>query len=177
MAEYLRVDREAVAQTLQRKVSMPDVEAKRQEIASALPANEKLLISCLLLSADARTAVVHYLRATDILHLLEARAIFEAVLAIDETAEPFSLEKLAGRLELRSRKILTEIGFADLSITEENAAGQALDCLRSLEMKSISADENSLKRRIRELEQQGNITEALRLMNELDLRKGPPAKA
>jgi hypothetical protein len=143
---------------------------KPKEFASAVPPNEKLLIACLLASAEARVAIRHYLANVDLLALLELRPIFERAIQLDD-GTPFSLESLTGGLEPRLQRILSEISFSDCGIREEDAAGQALHCLKALEMKAAGAKREILKRQIRELEQAGNFEEALRLTDELDSLK------
>jgi DNA primase len=169
MAEYLNVDRDVMRQMF-RHHTAPHPIAKPQEFASAVPPNEKLLIACLLASADARAAIRRYLSNPDLLGLLELRDIFEAALKLDD-ATPFSLEALAGGLEPRLQRILSEISFSDCGIREEDAAEQALHCLKALETKAGSAKCEILRRRIRQLEQTGNVQEALRLADELDSLK------
>lgn len=167
VAEYLNIDREVIRQTFQR--SAPPGEIKKPvDLSSAAPPNEKLLITCLLASAGARSAIQHFLSNSDILPLLELRCIFEATLAIAAENIPFSLDNLTGRLDPRHQRILADISFADFGIQEENAAEQALHCLRALETKLIAAKCQTLKRQIRELEQQGKLQEALNLADELN---------
>jgi DNA primase len=166
MAEYLNVDREVMRQVF-RQHAAPQQALKSKEFGSAVPPNEKLLIACLLASSDARAAIRHYLANVNLLVLLELRPIFEAAMMLDDDV-PFSLESLAGGLEPRLQRILSEISFSDCGIREEDAAGQALHCLKALETKATSAKYESLKRQIRELDQAGNFQEALRLADELD---------
>jgi hypothetical protein len=58
-------------------------------------------------------------------------------------------------------------------VREDHAAEQALECLSKLETKSLEAKRDALRRRIRTLEVEGKIEEALLLMNELDRSKRP----
>jgi DNA primase len=170
VAEYLNIDREVIRQTFQR--SAPPAETKKTvDLSSAVPPNEKLLIASLLASAEARAAIQHFLSNSEILPLLELRSIFEAALAIASENAPFSLDTLTGRLDTRHQRILADISFADFGIQEENAAEQALHCLRALESKWIAAKCQILKRQIRELEQQGKLEEALNLADELNKLK------
>jgi hypothetical protein len=67
---------------------------------------------------------------------------------------------------------LTTLSFSELGITEEDAAYQAIHCLRALEGKAVNAAYNTLRQRIRELEKRGEFTEALRLADELNRTKG-----
>jgi len=173
MAEYLNIDRDVMRQVFRQNTATHPA-AKSKEFASAVPPNEKLLIACLLASADARAAIRHYLSNPELLGLLELREVFEAAVNLDDGA-PFSLEALAGGLEPRLQRILSEISFSDCGIREEDAAEQALHCLKALETKAGSAKCEILRRQIRQLEQAGNVHEALRLADELvSLRRRSP---
>ena len=45
---------------------------------------------------------------------------------------------------------------------------QAMECLRALETKHLESVRTDMKRRIKALEKEGNVAEAIRLTNELD---------
>ena len=166
LAEYLNVDRETVRENLGRpKAAQP---GRPHNLPAAIPPNDKLLLACLLASRDARLAIKQYLLQSNTLPLLELKSIFEAVLAADETDSGFSIERVSERLDERMRKILAELTFSDLAITEENAPQMALSCLRALEAKSLDKTREEIRRQIRELEGAGNMEEALRLAGELN---------
>jgi DNA primase len=170
VAEFLNVDRDVIRENF-RRTQGPKPGQKTRDISSAVPPNEKLLLSCLLSSADAREAIKDYISRANLLHVLELRRIFEAVLALDAEGVQFSVEALASRLEPRLERILTDLSFSDLGINEEDAAYQAIHCLRALETKAVDAACNTLRRRIRELEERGEFPEALRLADELNRTK------
>jgi DNA primase len=167
LAVYLNVDRDVVRQSF-RRTSGPEIAPRPRETSSAIPPNEKLLLACLLSDQHARTAIQQYLLNSDVLELLELRGIFETVLALDREGMPFSIEAVASRLEPRLQQVLNDVSFSDLRIDEETAVEQALYCMKALDSKFASAQRDFLRRRIRELEQQGNIEEALRCTAELD---------
>jgi DNA primase len=167
LAAYLNVDRDVVRQSF-RRTSGPEIAPRPRETSSAIPPNEKLLLACLLSDQHARTAIEQYLLNSDVLELLELRGIFETVLALDREGMPFSIEAVASRLEPRLQQVLNDVSFSDLRIDEETAVEQALYCMKALDSKFASAQRDFLRRRIRELEQQGNIEEALRCTAELD---------
>ena len=172
MAEYLNVDREIVRESFRRN-TRTQAPAKPVDITSAIHPNEKLLLACFLASTEARVVIKQYLRRVDMLPLLELRPIFEASIAVDVHEEelPFSIDAVSGQLEPRMQRILAEFAFSDLGIREDDAAQQALHCLQALETKSVTALCDNLRRRIRQMEQEGNFAEALRLADELDRRK------
>lgn len=167
MAAHLRVDRELITSRLRQAPAIGKAQ-KPQDILASVPPNEKLLLSCLLCSADARAAIQQYLRTTDIIQLLELKSIFEAALRLADEGVSFCAETLATRLEPRMQRILSELSFGDVGLGEEGAVQQALHCLTALEAKSASVKRDGLRRRIRELEQAGNFADALLLADELN---------
>ncbi len=167
MADYLKVERELVGSKLG-PAPRGQTGQKPRVAVSSVPPNEKLLLTCLLCSADARAAIQQYLRGTDILPLLELKSIFSAALRLEEEGVSFCVETLGTRLEPRMQRILSELSFADVGIRQEDAVQQALHCLRALEAKSANMKCDGLRHRIQELEQAGNLEEALRLADELN---------
>jgi DNA primase len=176
IAENLNIDREVIRQHFGR-TAHAELSRNPREISSALPPNEKLLLACLLASADARAAVKHYLDSSASLHLLEARGIFEAIIRHHDGSDRFSLESVMKDLDKRSQQILGEVGFAECGMAPESAVGQALDALRALETTALEAKRRILRQQIHELENSGNLPEAMRLTAEFDqLRQAPPER-
>ncbi|MBV9035998.1 MAG: DNA primase [Acidobacteriaceae bacterium] len=169
LAEYLNVDRETIRENLGRSpaAQLP----KKRSLPASVPPNEKLLLACLLSSHDARLAIKQYLLQSNMLHLLELKSIFEAVLAADEAGGGFSMERVSEQLDSRMGKILAELSFSDLAITEENAPQMALSCLSALEAKAWEKAREDIRRQIRELEGAGKLEEAFRLADELNKMK------
>ena len=166
VAEELGIERSIAAQALR---PASQAAAKRPAPSTSnIPANEKLLIACMITSEEARKAVVHYLKNSSAPPTFELREIFEAAVDMEASGTPFTFEALSSRLPAREKEILTQIACADLGIEEENAAEQVSHCLKALEMKSMQAACDDLRRRIRGLEEQGKFSEALRLAQELD---------
>jgi DNA primase len=174
LAEYLNVDRETIRENL-RPHAPSQPAGKRPVLGSSLPPNEKLLAACFLLSQEARTVIRQYFSQTQILHLLELRSFFDAALKINDEGASFPVERALEGLETRMQKILTELSFADLGITESDAPQQAIHCLEALEATARIKQREDIKRRIRELEQAGQFSEALQLAEELNNLKGPSA--
>jgi DNA primase len=166
LAEYLNMDRDVVRDSL-RPAKRTAATAKPQTISSSVPSNEKILLACLLLSEQSRTAIRQYLRHTDALRLLELRTVFEALLATPADV-PFSISAISERLDARMQRILTELSFAELDVGEENALTHTLNCLRVLETKLIESRRDDLKQQIRYLEKAGDFAEAIKLTLELD---------
>ena len=170
VAEYLNIDRESIRATLG-KAATVDNPKKPRDLSSSLPPNEKLLLACLLTNQEARQAITQYLKRIDMLPVLEMRSVFEAVIALEDEDKEFSLEAISNRLDSRAQKIVTELSFADLGVPEDGALQQALHCLEALERKSARAAFEKLKLRIRDLEREGKLEEAMRLADELNRLK------
>lgn len=177
LADYFKLDRAVIADQLRQSPVKPETPRKASSTTSGIPPNELLLLSCLVTSNDARQAIQHYLSSSDVLGMLELRPIFECLLRMSQEGIPFSISELSHRLEPRMQRILTEVSFSEGTMEEEAAAQQALHCLRALEGKASGAKAVDLKRRIRELEQQGNMEEALRLATELDRSEAAASKS
>jgi DNA primase len=171
VAGYLNLDRDTIRQQF-KKAPRAEV-AQPRAVSSAVPPNEKLLLACLLASGDARTAVRHYVSSSESLKLLELRPIFGAIVSFDETAKHFALEDIVNQLEPHFQRILTEIGFGELAISEDAAAGQAVNCLRALEAKAIDAQTEILRRKVQELERSGDFCGAMQAAEELNALKRP----
>lgn len=169
-AEHLGIDREVMREVLRVKKSSPSSDRPRG-VVSAVPPNEKVLIACVLASAQARSVVRHYLTGSEKLGSLELRPVFEAILAAETDETAFSLAEAIGKLEPRHQRILTEVSFSECGVSEEQAASQAVDCLRRLETVSLEAKFTALKKLIRESELNRNFEEAFRLTHELDVMK------
>ena len=167
VAEYLKVDIEMVREQFRR--SRPAaVSRPKAESYAAIPPNEKLLLTCLLLNTDSRETIMHYLRQTNVLHLIETKAVFEAALRMELEEEAFSVDALLERLEPRLQRLVGRLSFAELGMRQEDAQEQTLRCLRALEAKALENERLVLKRKIREQEQAGNFEEALRLTEQLN---------
>lgn len=166
MAERLGVERDVIREQLRRS-SQAQPASRAPSLPSAIPPNEKLLLACLLMDENARSAIQHYLRTSAILPHLELRTIFEAALSLESEAVPFSIDAISHRLDGRSQRILMDLSFSDLGVGEESAAQQALHCLQALESKSAESARNDLKRKIKQLEAEGKVNEALQMMEQL----------
>ncbi len=172
IASYLNLDREEIMQRFKRAGKMQTNGPVRQ-ISSTLPPNERLLLGALLVSADSRYAVRHYMSAAASFPFLEAKDIFESILHFDEQERSFSMEAISGSLSDRSKRILAEIGFGESALDEDAATAQALHCLKALEAKAQSMEADAIRQKIKQMEASGDMSGALHLMEQLNqLRKG-----
>jgi DNA primase len=167
ITEMLKLDRDVVAEQLR-------LSAKRSESkapippTSTIPPNEVLLLTCFVLSEDAREVISGYLQSRDVLGVLDCRPVFEAASRLTT----FSLAELSTAVDPRFRTLLAHLSFNDCGIREEDAPEQALHCLRALERRAAHAEQQQLQNEIRKLEQQGDVTGAIRLMEQLERLKG-----
>lgn len=169
MAEYLKIDRTVVADAFRKQsVAVQQGPRSARDLNSGLAPNEKLLVFCLLSNADARAVIQHFLAGSDLLPLLELRQIFETAVALQSEGVEFGFEALSQRLDERTRRALADLAFSESPVKEEEAADQALSCLKALEAKGIAAKQEQLRSRIRDLERQGNFADALRVADELN---------
>ncbi len=167
IAERLDIDRDMVRQALRPNNSSKSA-ARSHDYVAAVPANERLLIACMLTSADARAVVRHFFTQAETLDTPELGTIFQAILSPGADASSFSLGAVLATLDSRSQRVLSEISFSECGVTEEQAVEQALGCLKQFEEKSFHRKLELLKRRVREAEAQGNLNEAFRAMEELN---------
>lgn len=171
LSQHFRLERDMISQQLRQTQSTQAATARPVSPTASVPPNELLLLTCILFSHEAREAIKHYLSGSTVLPALETREIFETVLALDRENHPFSVDAVASRLNPRQQRLIADLSFTSLAIAEDAAPQQALHCLRALEEKTLDLKGRDLRRRIRELEQQGNVQAALGLMTELDLLK------
>ncbi len=169
IASYLNLDRDMIRQQF-KKTPRAEAAAPRT-VSSAVAPNEKLLLTCLLASPDARAAIRHYVGNADSLKGLELRPIFAAIVSFNEEARRFSLEDIVNQLEPHFQRIVTEIGFGELPVAEEGAAAQAIDCFRALESKAVSSQMEILRRKVQELEKTGDFEGAMRIAEDLNALK------
>ena len=167
LAEHLGVQRELILEQVRQRPQQKPSTGTRPNLLSSVPPNEKLLLTCFLLDEGARAAIKHYLQNASILPLLELRRIFEAALQLDAEGLPFSIDAIARRLEPRLQRTLADLSFADLGVSQDAAAQQAIHCLQALETKAAEAARNNLKRQIKQLEAEGKFEEAMRVMEKL----------
>ena len=169
IAGYLNLDREMIRQQFKKT---PRAETPQpRAVSSAVAPNEKLLLTCLLASPDARSAIRQYVGNGDSLKALELRPIFAAIVKFNEDARRFSLEDIVNQLEPHYQRILTEIGFGELPVGEDGAAAQAVECFRALEAKAMDAQMEILRRRVQELEKAGDLAGAMKAAEELNALK------
>jgi len=168
VAESLGIDRELVRERFRRRPQRVETSANRMDLALSIPPNERLLLTCLLNSEEARSAVLPYLAQSPAIALFTVRQVIDELLSMVRTETPYSFDALLARVEPRVQDILQQLAFSEMTATADESTVQAMECLRALEMKHLESARTETKRRIRALEKEGNLAEAIRLTNELD---------
>ena len=145
-----------------------------QRFEAKLPARERALLHALLENPESRRAVLPRLGLTRAFQSLTARAIFEALVQMEQTGVEISFPGLEARLENPQKTLLHELISADEMEDGggDNAAAssleQAMECLESLELEDRNQARSEIKSRIRAAERSGRFDEALQLMKELE---------
>jgi DNA primase len=172
MAVYLGVDESLVLEQFRKSGATRSEPAPRDKV-SAVPAIERLLLNALLKSEDARReiwpggeqAADELLRQSS--KKFATRNIFDALFAATTAGDMLTFSNLEARLGDADKDLLSRLVFADESSEESLAADQVRDCMRVLERQDQELRRSSLKARVQAAERSGNLTEALRLSQEL----------
>jgi DNA primase len=164
VADYLGLDQKLVREHFSQGSKESNTVPRRPEA----PPVERLLLHSLLGSQQARSLAIPELRGLPAIDRFVAKEIFQALFSIHSDETPFRFADLEGRLSEAGRDLLSSIIFADEVLEEEKAAEQAMACLRSLKSQDPLSEAASLRARIKAAERAGNLSEAIRLAQELD---------
>ncbi len=164
VAGYLGVEEKLVRDYFSKSAN--DRQAARR--GPEIPAVERLLLHSLLASETARMEAIPQLQDMTAVERFVARNVFKALFAMHFDGTPFRYTDLEGRLTDADRDLLSAVVFADEGLEEEQAAEQALACVRSLKSQDPKSEVAALRAQIKAAERQGNLQEAMRLAQELD---------
>jgi DNA primase len=166
VADYLGVDEKLV-----RDYFAKGSEERRQTIRRAqVPPYEHLLLNSLLVSQAARDSVIPELSEMAVVDRFVTKNVFRALFELHTESIAFRFSDLEGRLSDPDRDLLSTVVFADEVLEEEKAQEQALACLRSLKAQDPKSEVAALRAQIKAAERDGNLSEAMRLAEELDRR-------
>ncbi|MBL8212914.1 MAG: DNA primase [Bryobacterales bacterium] len=168
LAAYLGVDRGLILEQFKKAALDRRESAPKAPAAPALREVERLLLREILRYPDLRQDVIPSLQA---MHTLEAASLFQACAQAWHADAGFSYGDLEARCEERDRALLSSLIFADETDGEQNmeaARANVLACLRTLEAEEKERQVQHIRRQIRAAEQNRDMPEALRLMEELD---------
>ena len=163
MASYLNVSSGLVLENF-RKLAADKRDQSVQQLPARLPESDRILLSVMLLDADARAQLIPSLKQLSVIQQSPAWPIYGALFALVESGAPVQYANLYDRLEEAGRKSLSATllgGDANHSALTMEAALSCIESLRGKEREGKAAD---IKSRIREAERSGNLKEAFQLM-------------
>jgi DNA primase len=160
VADYLGVDEKLVREHFSKGAADHPAAPRRPEI----PPTERLLLHALLASDTARAQVIPELAQIPAVGRFVSRNVFQALFAMHSDGGVFRFSDLEGRLMEADRDLLSAAVFADDRFKEETAVQVAADCVRKLKAQGPQADAANLRAVIKAAEREGNIQEALRLI-------------
>ena len=171
LAGYLGVEPGLVLDQLKRAAAERRVPAAQPARPSAVPAIERMLLSALISSEQARAEMLPQIPES-VTSDFATREIFAALRNIlasrDTTAGPIAFSALEGRLSPPARDLLHHIVAADEIVDESQAFEQARACLRRLDLDLQKRRIGDLRAKVKSAEREGRIEEALRWMAELE---------
>jgi DNA primase len=166
VAGYLGVDAGLVLEQFKRSATDRRPAPPRNGARTVIPGMERMLLSALLSSAEARDEVLPRLSSEMIAGFL-TREVFEVLLQMWSPGAAVTLSLLDARLEGPAQALLHEIATADEIGDENQTLEQARACLRRLEEAEKQKRIEELRSRIQTAEREGNWQSAVELAGEL----------
>ncbi|MCU1260909.1 MAG: primase [Bryobacterales bacterium] len=163
VASYLNVTSGLVLENF-RKLAADKRDQSVQQSPGRLSESDRILISVMLLDADARQQLIPSLKELSVIQQSPAGRIYEALFALDEAGAPIHYANLHDRLEDIERKALSATLLGGDSNDSSLTLEAALCCLDTLRSKERDGKASEIKARIRDAERAGNFQEALALM-------------
>ncbi len=165
-ADYLGIDRVYVLDKFRRPGSAPHAPAR--PAPASVPSLERLLLSALVASPEARAEGLPRLRDIPAVQLFTTKPVFDALFALDAQEGEFRFAALEARLDDAARALLAAVCLADEVSGGEVAYAQAMECIRELEQANSKMQLSALKNRIKEMTRNGDLDGALRITGELN---------
>lgn len=166
LAMHLGVDARAILDQFKGAASPRGSVAR--STTPAITANEQILVRGLLDNPALAPVVAERLRRLDGWHNLTAHTILESALQVieaDPAGRRLSYDELEARLNEADRKLLAAIVFTDK--TDESVSAEQLQaCLDSLESAEAAQRRAEIRKRVKILEREGRMDEAMRLLRE-----------
>lgn len=166
VAGYLGVDSGLVLENFRKAAT-----ERREKTLTAPPEpvrhDEKILLKLFLTGEEARDRLIPELKSLLAIEQFATRRIFHAVFALHETGAPFGLAELDARLEEPDKSRLAAIALADATNEEDVSLQLGIACLEKLQRETLVARITALKASIKDAERAGNLTDALRLYEDL----------
>jgi DNA primase len=150
-----------------RKAAAERSERPLQQAEAPIRAVEKILLNSLLLREEIRKTIVPVLKETPQVEQFATGRIFRSLFTLYDHEPRFRYPELEGRLEETDRALLASVAFADELGEEDYTLEQALACLKRLDEEGRQSQRANLRALVKEAERSGNLSEALRLTQEL----------
>ena len=128
---------------------------------------ERILLNSLLSNSDIRGEVLAPLREMPEVGQFAAVRIFRSLFALYDQNPGFRFSDLEARLDEQDKRLLSSMVLADETREEDCTLEQAAACLRRLREEGRATEKASLRRRVREAERAGDLSEAMRLAGDL----------
>jgi DNA primase len=163
VAGYLAVEKGMVLDHFRKAV------AERNEKAIQRPANplrpdERMLLNALLADTELRADMIGRLRSLQTIETLPSRRIFQAIFALDEAGGRVGFDEVNGRLEEADQNLLAQ---TVLNEDGEISPEEVMAAMESMQRSEQHYMRVQLKTRIKELDRDGKLEEAMRLDLEL----------
>lgn len=166
LASQLGVDSGAVLEQF-RKAAVDRRERRLEARPEPITFTEKALLNLLLSSEEARHRLLDELMEMPAVEQFQTRRIFQAIFAIYRSERPLDFGELHARLTAEDQALLSAAVLADEHDDAMLTLEQGLACVQQLERVNQETLRATLKAQVREAERAGNLTEALRLAQEL----------
>ncbi len=141
--------------------------APKQAVAGvSIPALERILLTSLLASAQARAEVLPQLSEAAIAGFT-AREVFEAIRQVEASGSAVMVSTLDARLTGQAQALLHEIAAADEMSDQDLALEQARSCLRRVQESAKERGIETLRAAIQAAEREGRWQDALDLTTEM----------
>jgi DNA primase len=161
LAAYLHIDTGLVLENFRKMAA--DKRTPAIQPPERLAANDRMLISLLLADEDARAELVPELKGMAVLRESPARNIYAALFAMHDGEGPVQFGELHSRLDEADRKMLAAALIGNESGDSELTIEHGRSCVEALRELNGRMEPAEIKKKIRDAERVGNITEALRL--------------
>lgn len=175
LASFLGVDRGVILEEFKRAaIDRREGQKQRTQAPAGLPPAEAMLLRALILHPELREELLEQVLGLAALARSRLAAIFRVLAQLHRAQPEFAFSDLDARLEENDRSLLHRYILADEEHEADNleaVRANALNCFRRLEADDLEQRLAQLRHDVREAQRQGNMEQALRLMEEFDRLK------
>jgi DNA primase len=167
VAGYLGIAGGSVLESF-RKAAAERRQITVRPVTEPVPPVERFLLNLFLVNPDARSRLLPRLKRMPALAQFATRTIFEALIALDEAGDSVTFADLDARLKDDDRALMASTLLADETVSEVSSLQQGEAYIRTLEYSQHDYQRAALREQVRAAERAGNLSEALRLADELN---------